>query len=102
MTKIDFNQPAKKIHDWIRGLDSVPGAWTMLDGKETKMFGSKLWHGALPQGQEVVLEGAAKPGIVHEGGLLIFGKEPICYSVGLELFPLRERERLFAEENNVR
>lgn len=77
LTKIDFNQPAKKIHDWIRGLDSVPGAWTILDGKETKLFGSKLWHGKLPQGQEVALEGAAKPGIVHEGGLLIFGKEPI-------------------------
>ena len=74
LTKLNLQQPAKKIHDFIRGLDSVPGAWTMLDGKETKLFGSKLWHGQLPSGTEVNLEGAAKPGIVHDHGLLIFGK----------------------------
>ena len=25
LTKLNLDQPAKKIHDWIRGLDSVPG-----------------------------------------------------------------------------
>ena len=74
LTKLNMQQPAKKIHDFIRGLDSVPGAWTFLDGKETKLFGSKLWHGELPSGTEVNLEGAIKPGIVHEKGLILFGK----------------------------
>ena len=73
VTKLNLQQPARKIHDFIRGLDSVPGAWTLLDGKETKLFGSKLWHGVLPTGTNVNLEGAAKPGIVHENGLLVFG-----------------------------
>ena len=34
LTKLNLDQPAKKIHDFIRGLDSVPGAWTKLDGKD--------------------------------------------------------------------
>jgi len=83
LTKLNLQQPAKKIHDFIRGLDSVPGAWTMLDGKETKLFGSKLWHGQLPSGTEVNLEGAAKPGIVHEHGLLIFGSDGKALNVKL-------------------
>ena len=75
LTKLDFGQPAKKIHDFIRGLDSVPGAWAILDGKETKLFGSKMWHGQLPTENvtEVNLEGASKPALVHDKGLLIFG-----------------------------
>lgn len=74
LTKLNLAQPAKKIHDFIRGLDSVPGAWTLLGGKETKLFGSKMWHGVIPKGREVELAGAVKPAIVHEKGLLIFGK----------------------------
>ena len=74
LCKLNLAQPARKIHDFIRGLDSVPGAWTHLDGKETKLFGSKLWHGEIPKGRQVTLESAAKPGIVHDNGLLIFGK----------------------------
>ena len=33
IAKVDFNQPAKKIHDFIRGMDKVPGAWTTIDGQ---------------------------------------------------------------------
>lgn len=36
--KIDFNQPAKKVHDFIRGLSPYPGAWTELNGKVFKIF----------------------------------------------------------------
>jgi formyltetrahydrofolate dehydrogenase len=57
VTKLNLNQTAMQIHNFIRGLDSVPGAWTMLDGKETRLFGSKIWHGSLPSGTEVQLEG---------------------------------------------
>jgi len=83
VTKLNLQQPARKIHDFIRGLDSVPGAWTLLDGKETKLFGSKLWHGVLPTGTNVNLEGAAKPGIVHENGLLVFGSDGKALNVKL-------------------
>ena len=44
--QIDWNQPAKKVYDFIRGLSPYPGAWTTLvspDGKETvlKIFETK-------------------------------------------------------------
>ena len=34
LSKIDWSQDVKSLHNFIRGLDSVPGAWTMIDGKE--------------------------------------------------------------------
>lgn len=36
--RIDWNMPAKKIYDFVRGLSPYPGAWTSVvadDGKET-------------------------------------------------------------------
>ena len=44
--QINWNQPAKKVYDFIRGLSPYPGAWTTLvspDGKETvlKIFKNK-------------------------------------------------------------
>lgn len=36
--RIDWNMPAKKIYDFVRGLSPYPGAWTNVvvdDGKET-------------------------------------------------------------------
>ena len=38
--EIDWNQPAKCIYDFVRGLSLYPGAWTTLvgpDGKETML-----------------------------------------------------------------
>ena len=32
--RIDFNQPAKKVYDFIRGLSPYPGAWTEIKKKE--------------------------------------------------------------------
>ena len=42
--QVNLQQSARSIHNFIRGLDSSPGAWTLLDGKQTKLFGSRLWH----------------------------------------------------------
>ena len=38
--RIDWTQDAETIHNFVRGLSPVPGAWTMLvapDGKETML-----------------------------------------------------------------
>lgn len=70
LQKIDWTKPAKEIHDFIRGLDSTPGAWTTLDGEEVRLFGSSLWNNEQPEAEKVVdLE--ERKGIVHPGGLLI-------------------------------
>ncbi|XP_039302683.1 cytosolic 10-formyltetrahydrofolate dehydrogenase isoform X2 [Solenopsis invicta] len=70
LQKIDWNKSAKEIHDFIRGLDSTPGAWTTLDGEEVRLFGSSLWSDKKPEVEKTVdLE--ERKGIIHQGGLLI-------------------------------
>ncbi|MBO6522293.1 MAG: methionyl-tRNA formyltransferase [Balneolaceae bacterium] len=39
---IDFNQPAKKVHDKIRGLSPFPTAWAYLDGNKFNIYRSRL------------------------------------------------------------
>ena len=52
----------------------ILGAWILLDGKETKVYGSKLWSGDLPSGSEVKLE-EGLTGLVHSDGLLLPGTD---------------------------
>lgn len=40
--KIDFNQKSKNIHNRIRGLCSIPGAYCFLDDKRLKIYQSEL------------------------------------------------------------
>ena len=35
---IDWNRPAREIHNMVRGLSPYPGAWTMLDGAKCKIL----------------------------------------------------------------
>jgi methionyl-tRNA formyltransferase len=37
-TRIDFAQPAKKVHDFIRGLNPYPTAWTTLANEKWKIL----------------------------------------------------------------
>ncbi|XP_043264344.1 mitochondrial 10-formyltetrahydrofolate dehydrogenase [Colletes gigas] len=71
LQKLDWSKPAKQIHNFIRGLDSTPGAWTTINGEEVRLFGSTLWNSdELPSHDtEVNVEG--RTGIIHDGGLLI-------------------------------
>ena len=86
LCKVDLNQSAKKIHNFIRGLDSSPGAWTVLEGKETKLFNSRLWYGDMEKGKEVALEGSALPGVVTRDGLMIAGTDGQWLVVGFCLW----------------
>lgn len=36
--RINWNQPTKKIYDFIRGLSPYPAAWTTLNGKSVKIY----------------------------------------------------------------
>ncbi|CAB0030878.1 unnamed protein product [Trichogramma brassicae] len=36
---------AKQAHDFVRALDSTPGAWTLIDGQEARLYKSALWTG---------------------------------------------------------
>jgi len=40
--EIDWEKPAKDIHNLIRGLSPYPAAWTLLDGKTYKIYKSEI------------------------------------------------------------
>lgn len=40
--EINFDQPARQVYNFIRGMSPYPGAWTMLDGKETKIVQAEI------------------------------------------------------------
>jgi methionyl-tRNA formyltransferase len=40
--QIDWNQPVKKVHDFIRGLSPYPVAWTMLNDKTCRIYEARI------------------------------------------------------------
>lgn len=71
LQKIDWSKPAKQIHNFIRGMDSTPGAWTTINDEEVRLFGSSLWNSDQVPAHEIQVNVENRVGIVHEGGLLI-------------------------------
>ncbi|KAI4797283.1 hypothetical protein KUCAC02_025199 [Chaenocephalus aceratus] len=63
--KIDWNQSAEALHNWIRGNDKVPGAWAEVDGQKVTFYGSSLVeNGPSANGQPLEIQGASRPAIV--------------------------------------
>jgi methionyl-tRNA formyltransferase len=84
--KIDWNTPAKKIHDLIRGLSPTYGAFTEINGKTLKIFKSSyeiMPHGkagiVIPPAYETdnktFLKFACSNGYVHVKELQMEGKK---------------------------
>ncbi|XP_054016392.1 cytosolic 10-formyltetrahydrofolate dehydrogenase [Hylaeus anthracinus] len=71
LQKLDLSKPAKQIHDFIRALDSTPGAWTLINGEEVRLFGSSLWNNGQVPEHELEVNVEDRLGVIHEGGLLI-------------------------------
>jgi methionyl-tRNA formyltransferase len=53
--QIDWNQPVKKVHDFIRGLSPYPVAWTMLNDKTCRIYEAKM-VGSSPLSSESSVE----------------------------------------------
>ncbi len=49
--KIDFNQSAQEVHNFIRGLNPWPVAYTYCEGKKLKLFSSKVCDKNGPPGE---------------------------------------------------
>ncbi|CAH2277509.1 mitochondrial 10-formyltetrahydrofolate dehydrogenase [Pelobates cultripes] len=73
--KICWDNSAEAIHNWIRGHDKVPGAWTIINGQTVTLFGSSLLQGSVPAGETLPIDGASKPGLVTKNGLVLFGND---------------------------
>jgi len=70
---INWDQPALGIHNFLRGNDKVPGAWTEVNGEHVTLYGSSVWDNAMPSGCTTSL--GNQEVIVHDGGMLIFGND---------------------------
>uniref|UniRef100_A0A5F9CBY6 formyltetrahydrofolate dehydrogenase n=1 Tax=Oryctolagus cuniculus TaxID=9986 RepID=A0A5F9CBY6_RABIT len=67
---------ASAIHNWIRGNDKVPGAWTEACGQKLTFFNSTLTvPGSVPEGDPLPIPGAHRPGLVTKAGLILFGND---------------------------
>uniref|UniRef100_A0A8C6BT52 formyltetrahydrofolate dehydrogenase n=1 Tax=Monodon monoceros TaxID=40151 RepID=A0A8C6BT52_MONMO len=74
--QINWDQPAEAIHNWIRGNDKVPGAWTEACGQKLTFFSSTLnTEGLVPEGETLPIPGAHRPGVVTGAGLILFGND---------------------------
>ncbi|XP_046609380.1 cytosolic 10-formyltetrahydrofolate dehydrogenase isoform X1 [Neodiprion virginianus] len=69
LQQVDWKKSAEGVHNFIRALDSTPGAWTLINGEEVRLFGSSIWTASKPEGDVVDVGG--QEGIVHGAGLLV-------------------------------
>ncbi len=85
--RIDWNQPAERIHNRIRGLSPHPTAFTMHKGKMLKLFRTHLIEES-PQGQpgEVVVRGSG------------FEVSALDRMIAIDELQLEGRKRMGAEE----
>lgn len=78
---INFVQSAHRIFNFIRGLDSVPGALAhaiLADGTEEaiRLFGCSLYYDTIPTNAKTLhLKGLPRFALINEHGLLIPGTD---------------------------
>lgn len=75
LAEIDWSKlkTQRQLHNFIRGCDSVPGAWTRLNGQKVALFGSSLWKRYEVPGNALEVEAEGAPGgrvWTHDKGLL--------------------------------
>ena len=78
-TRIDWSKPWKQVHDHIRGLSPVPGAWFEISGLRVKALRSTKGEGAGPPGTVLddKLTVACADGAVRLSHLQRTGKQPM-------------------------
>ncbi|MDR3238192.1 MAG: methionyl-tRNA formyltransferase [Spirochaetia bacterium] len=57
--RINWNSPARSIHNLVRGLNPKPAAWTTFRGSDIKIFGTAVLEGApelekIPEAGEII------------------------------------------------
>ncbi|XP_011374374.1 cytosolic 10-formyltetrahydrofolate dehydrogenase [Pteropus vampyrus] len=102
--KINWEQPAEAIHNWIRGNDKVPGAWTEACGQKLTFFNSTLnTAGLVPEGEALPIPGAHRPGVVTKRGLILFGNDDrmlLVKNIQLEDGKMIPASKFFRGEDN--
>ncbi|CAK1590458.1 unnamed protein product [Parnassius mnemosyne] len=93
--QIDWSKGGVALHNFIRGLDSSPGATTFIKPQtkesvdeaseaniEIKFFGSSLWQTEYEtKGDKLIIPGLKKPAVIHEAGLLITANDGVQLNI---------------------
>ena len=80
--RIDWNQPTKRIYDFIRGLSPYPAAWTTLNGKAVKIYETEkeftahnLQNGTIISDGKSTFKVATQDGYINVKVLQLEGKK---------------------------
>jgi len=99
--RIDWQKPARKVHDFIRGLSPKPGAWTHHDGTLLKLYRSRLDDMNVPPGEPgTVLDVPGRfivqtgNGVVEITELQQEGKKLLSAHEFLRGYPIKAGDRL--------
>lgn len=95
--RINWNQPTKKVYDFIRGLSPYPAAWTTLNGKAVKIYEAEKVEspstqepGTIRTDGKTKLEIATADGFLNVKTLQLEGKKRMPISDLLRGFKLEE------------
>ncbi len=78
VARVDWSRPAREVADLIRGLDAVPGAWTLQnDESELKVYRPRVAAGGHGSGTEPGRILDVEPGRPEEGLLVACGEDAV-------------------------
>lgn len=89
---ISWDQPVKKVYDFIRGLSPVPGAWTTVLDDKGKEYVLKIYKSAKT---EIPSDGGVGLFTVDQGRLLVNASD---YKLQLEVIQLSGKKRMEARD----
>jgi len=77
LAKVNWHQPAKVLHNFIRGNDKVPGAWTTINGQVVSLFNSTYIEEHTDGGQPITVEDSPFPdgNYVTDKGIVLTGSD---------------------------
>lgn len=89
---ISWDQPVKKVYDFIRGLSPVPGAWTTVLDDKGKEYVLKIYKAAKT---EIPSDDGVGQFTVDQGRLLVNASD---YKLQLEVIQLSGKKRMEARD----
>jgi methionyl-tRNA formyltransferase len=94
--QIDWNQPVKKVYDFIRGLSPYPVAWTMLNDKTCRIYEARMMDS--PSQQEKGLGDEVKIGSYTTDGKKYLHFQCADGVLAIENLQLEGKKRMGIEE----
>lgn len=90
--QIDWNQPAARIRDFVRGLSPYPAAWTELNGQHCKIYALSTRQDQEEEGKDL------KPGMLFTDNKKIIAIKSADQLVYIDELQLQGKRRMPAED----